>query len=251
MFFGKSDLKIKKSDFFLLPNILTYIRILLVPAFAIVYMNAEDLSDHLASAIIILASGITDVADGFIARHWGLTSDLGKILDPIADKAMQFTMMFCVCVRYHWVILLIVIYAIKEVVSALASAYLFTRGKHIDGAMWCGKLCTVILFIVMLCLVAIPGIPTHVVNTMIGFAAAFMLLAFVIYMRSYFVLWLEYLNEQKHPLATDMTPLDKTPDQTRNFRYLMSDDDPAAGTAPPSVPKDERHIAPGQQKDKQ
>ena len=61
---------------------------------------------------------------------------------------------------------------------------------------------------------------------MIGFAAAFMLLAFVIYMRSYFVLWLEYLNEQKQPLATDMTPLDKTPDQTRNFRYLMSDDSP-------------------------
>ena len=240
MFFGKSDLKIKKSDFFLLPNILTYIRILLVPAFAIIYMNAESLSGHLASAIIILVSGITDVADGFIARHWGLISDLGKILDPIADKAMQFTMMFCVCVRYHWVILLIVIYAIKEIVSALASAYLFTRGKHIDGAMWCGKLCTVILFIVMLCLVAIPDIPTHVVNTMIGFAAAFMLLAFVIYMRSYFVLWLEYLNEQKQPLATDMAPLDKTPDQTRNFRYLMSDSNPD-DTEPPSSQIEQEH----------
>ena len=223
MFFGKSDLKIKKKDFLLLPNILTYIRFLLVPAFAITYMNAESLSDHVASAIIIIISGITDVADGFIARHWNLTSDLGKIIDPIADKAMQFTMMFCVCVRYRWVILLIVIYAIKEIVSALVSAYLFTRGKHIEGAMWCGKLCTVILFIVMLTLVAVPHVPGQVVATMIGFAAAFMLLAFVIYMRSYFVLWIEYLNEQKHPLATDMTPLDKTPDQTRNFRYINSE----------------------------
>jgi len=239
MFFGKSDLKIKKSDFFLLPNILTYIRLILVPVFAIVYMNAESLTGHLASAIIIVVSGITDVADGFIARHWGLTSDLGKIIDPIADKAMQFTMMFCVCVRYRWVILLIIIYAVKELISVFASAYLFTRGKHIDGAMWCGKLCTVILFIVMLCLVAIPHIPNHVVNTMIGFAAAFMLLAFVIYMRSYFVLWLEYLNEQKHPLATDMAPLDKTPDQTRNFRYLTSD-----GVSGESGAKDSRRKDP-------
>lgn len=232
-------MKIKKSDIFLLPNILTYVRFLLVPAFIIVYMNAEDLSGHLASAIIIVASGITDVADGFIARHWGLISDLGKILDPIADKAMQFAMMFCVCIRYHWVVLLIIIYAVKEVVSALVSAYLFTRGKHIDGAMWCGKLCTVILFIVMLCLVVIPDIPTHIVNTMIGFAAAFMLLAFVIYMRSYFVLWLEYLNEQKQPLSTDMTPLDKTPDQTRNFRYLRSDGSPEEAVSdPPSSPEE-------------
>ena len=229
MFFKKSDLKITRHDFLLLPNILTYIRFLLVPAFAIVYLNAESFSEHAVSAIIIVLSGITDIADGFIARHWNMTSDLGKILDPIADKAMQFTMMFCVCVRYRWVILLIVIYAVKEVVSVLASAYLFTRGKHIDGAMWCGKLCTVILFIVMLAMVAIPHIPPQAAATMIGFAAAFMLLAFVIYMRSYFVLWLEYLNEQKQPLATDMTPLDKTPEQTRDFRYLRGDmhsDDP-------------------------
>ena len=211
MFFKKSDLHIHKEDFLLLPNILTYIRFLLVPAFIIVYMNAESLSDHVASAILIVVSGITDVADGFIARHWNLTSDRGKIIDPIADKCMQFAMMFCVCIRYRWVIILIVIYAVKEIVSALASAYLFTRGKHIEGAMWCGKLCTVILFLVMLSLVAIPHIPPHIVATMIGFAAAFMLLAFVIYMRAYFVLWLEYLNEQKHPLATDMSPLDKIP----------------------------------------
>ncbi|MBQ9031075.1 MAG: CDP-alcohol phosphatidyltransferase family protein [Parasporobacterium sp.] len=218
MFFRKSDLHINKSDFFLLPNILTYIRFILVPVFAYVYLNAESLSAHMASAIIILVSGATDVADGFIARHWNLVSDLGKIIDPIADKAMQFTMMFCVCVRYRWVILLIIIYAVKEVVSALVSAYLFTRGKHLSGAMWCGKLCTVILFIVMLSLVAIPRIPAHVVATMIGFAAAFMLLAFVIYMRAYFVLWLEYLNEQNTPLATDMTPLDKTSEEISELK---------------------------------
>ena len=134
-------------------------------------------------------------------------------------------------------IILIVIYAVKEIVSAFVSAYLFTRGKHIDGAMWCGKLCTVILFIVMLILVVVPRVPGYIATTMIGFSAAFMVLSFAIYMRSYFVLWLEYLNEQKQPLATDMTPLDKTPAQTRNFRY-MTPAQKSEDTAEPSAQED-------------
>ena len=213
MFFRKSDMKIHKEDFLLLPNILTYIRFILVIVFILVYMNAKTPGDYLVSAIIIVASGITDVLDGFIARHWNMISDLGKIIDPIADKAMQFSMMFCVCVKYRGVIILVIIYAVKEIISAIVSAYLFTRGKHLNGAMWCGKLCTVILFLVMLTLVAIPHVSLRVVSYMIGFSAAFMLLSFFIYMREYFRLWFEYLSEQKSPLSTDMSPFDKTSDQ--------------------------------------
>lgn len=209
MFFKKSDMKIRKEDFLLLPNILTYIRLLLVPAFIVAYSNAETTGDHIFAAGIIVISGITDVADGFIARHWNMISDLGKIIDPLADKAMQFSMMICVCVRYKWFVFLIVIYSIKELLSFIVSAYLFTRGKHIQGAMWCGKICTVVLFIVMLTCVALPSVPNSLVTIMIGFAAAFMLLSFCVYMREYFILWLEYINEQKKPLATDIYPLDK------------------------------------------
>ena len=200
----------------LLPNILTYIRFILVPVFIILYSRAVTWTDHLIAAAVIVLSGITDIADGFIARNWNMVSDLGKIIDPIADKAMQFAMLICVCRRYRWVVLLVCIYGVKELLSILVSAYLFTRGKHIDGAMWCGKLCTVILFLVMLTLVVVPRVPIYVVNTMIGFSAAFMILAFFIYMREYFKLWLEYLNEQKAPLSTDLAPLDKTADPIIN-----------------------------------
>lgn len=213
MFFRKTDLRIRKEDFLLLPNILTYVRLLLVPVFIIIYMNAGTTSDNITAAVIILISGITDVLDGFIARHWNLTSDLGKIIDPVADKAMQFSMMFCVCIKYRAVTILIIVYAAKEIISALTGAYLFTRGKHLSGAMWCGKVCTVILFLVMITLVAVPYVKIGTVNLMVGFSAAFMLLSFFIYMREYFLLWLEYLNEKKQPLSTDLTPLDKTPDQ--------------------------------------
>ncbi|MCF0229053.1 MAG: CDP-alcohol phosphatidyltransferase family protein [Parasporobacterium sp.] len=216
-------MQIHKKDFLLLPNILTYIRILLVPVFVLTYLNAATNKDHIISAVIIVISGVTDVADGFIARHWDLTSDLGRIIDPIADKAMQFAMLICVCIRYRLVILLVIIYAVKELVSFLATAYLFTRGRHISGAMWCGKLCTVILFLVMLSLVAIPRVPFTIVATMVGFAAAFMLLAFFVYMREYFVLWLDYLNELKSPLKTDLYPIDKKSDSAPDPGRISSD----------------------------
>ena len=186
-----------KKDIFAIPNILTYVRILLVPVFVVVYMNAQSLSGHIWSIVIIAISALTDIVDGIIARKCNMITDFGKIIDPIADKAMQFAMLFCVVYKYHWILLLIVIYAVKEVVSLIFSGFLFSKGKHIAGAMWCGKICTVILYGVMLALIAFPKIDPHVVTILIGFSAAFMLLAFFVYMTAYLQLYKEYKKEQR------------------------------------------------------
>ena len=187
----------KKKDFFTIPNILTYIRILLVPVFIIVYTNSETLYGHIWSAIIVIVSAATDVVDGMIARKCNLITDLGKILDPIADKAMQFSLIFCVVARYPLVWLLFVVYAVKELVSLAFSGYLFRHGKYIEGANWAGKLCTVVLFIVMLALVAVPKVSHGAVRIMVAVAAAVMILAFAVYMNSYIKLLKELRAEQK------------------------------------------------------
>lgn len=188
----------EKKDIFTIPNILTYIRILLVPVFVIVYINAQSLAGHIWSIVIVAISAATDVIDGIIARRFNMITDLGKIIDPIADKSMQFAMLFCVVFKYHWLALLLVIYGVKEIVSFAFSSYLFRKGKHIGGAMWCGKICTVILYGVMLALIAIPKIDPHVVAILIGFSAAFMLLAFVVYMDAYFKLYREYKKQNQN-----------------------------------------------------
>lgn len=186
-----------KKDIFAIPNILTYVRILLVPVFVVVYLNAHTLAGHVWSIVIVAVSALTDIADGIIARKCNMITDLGKIIDPIADKAMQFAMLFCVVFKYHWILVLIVIYAVKELVSFAFSSFLFSKGKHIAGAMWCGKICTVILYGVMLALIAFPKIDPHVVTILIGFSAAFMLLAFFVYMTAYLQLYKEYRKEKK------------------------------------------------------
>ena len=187
-----------KKDFFTIPNIMSYFRILCVPAFVLVYVNSVTLAGHIWAIIIVALSAVTDVFDGRIARRTGQVTDLGKILDPVADKAMQFAMMFCVVIRYHWVALLLIIFAAKELISLGFSGYLFTHKKNIDGAMWCGKICTVILYGVMLVFIVLPDVPSPVETILVGFSAAFMILAFVVYMNAYIILLIELKHEQKN-----------------------------------------------------
>lgn len=193
-------MQFKKKDFFTIPNILTYIRILLVPVFCIVYKNTDSNVLNIWPLVIVILSALTDLLDGIIARKCNLITDLGKIIDPVADKAMQFAMLFCVVSKYWPIIILIIIYAVKEIVSLIFSSYLFTKGKNIGGAIWCGKICTVVLYAVMMIFIFIPkDFPkqhTTISGLLIGFSAAFMLLAFVIYMNAYIKLYKEYQREQ-------------------------------------------------------
>jgi len=196
-------MQFKRGDFFSIPNILTYIRILLVPVFILVYLNAATLMDHVLAVAVVGLSALTDIIDGYIARKWNMITDWGKIIDPIADKLMQGAMMFCITIQYRWVLLLILIYALKEIVSLALSGYLFKKGKNIDGARWYGKVCTVILYIVMLTFLIIPKIPPQVYGIMIGVCAAFMVLAFAMYMNDYLNLYAELKKEQAEGTYTE------------------------------------------------
>lgn len=196
-------MKFKREDFYSLPNILTYIRILLVPLFIVLYLNAETWKDHAWVTFIVMLSAGTDIIDGYIARKWQMITDWGKIIDPIADKLMQGAMMICITIHYHWVLILILVYAIKEFVSLALSGYLFKKGKNIEGAKWYGKLCTVVLYAVMLAFIIIPSIPPQVCGIMIGVSATFMVIAFAMYMNEYITLYAELKKEQANGTYTE------------------------------------------------
>lgn len=77
------------------PNTLSLIRIFLVPVFAVLYFLPYSFAPYLAFAIFVLAS-FTDFLDGYIARKYNLVTDLGKLLDPIADKLLVTTALFLI-----------------------------------------------------------------------------------------------------------------------------------------------------------
>lgn len=127
-------MKFKKEELFTIPNILTYIRLISMPFF--VWMMAEYAADkealkYLWAGIgIFVFAEITDVCDGYIARHFNMVSDIGKILDPIADKVLQCVamLMLCICGNLHWIFAVIII--AKEVYMGVTSKYYMRASKR-------------------------------------------------------------------------------------------------------------------------
>lgn len=120
------------------PNFISIIRIILIPVF-IVFFSLELF--YMAAAVVFI-SGVTDTLDGFIARRFNQVSELGKLLDPIADKLMQLAMAICVSIKYVAVIPLLVIFFIKELLMLTGSIKLFKKVKKPIAAKWYGKLAT-------------------------------------------------------------------------------------------------------------
>ena len=183
---------IKKEDFLKLPNILTYIRILLVPVFIYVFLNAITTLDFLLAGLIVVVSGLTDLFDGLIARRFHIITDLGKVLDPIADKLMQAAMFLCVIIRgwdvksvFNVLLIISILFVIKEIVTFLVSAVLYKKGFHLDGSMWFGKACTVVIYLVMLTIIMVPQINTATRLILLLVAGLFLILAFTFYMYEY------------------------------------------------------------------
>lgn len=115
-------MKFSKKDIFTIPNILTYIRIVCVPFF-IWFILDESIPNNLyiAFGIFIFAS-ITDMVDGFIARHYHLISDIGKVADPIADKLLQVSTLVCLTILGKIELVFPIIFVIKETYMVLGGS---------------------------------------------------------------------------------------------------------------------------------
>ena len=147
-----------KKDLLTIPNALSIFRLLLIPVYVIIFLNATAFSDYAVAAGILAVSCLTDLIDGKIARHFDMISTVGKFLDPLADKATQFTMMVCLAIRYPQIWSLATIMFVKESFQLVAGIIEFRKGKMLTGALITGKICTTILFISLILLVLLPNL---------------------------------------------------------------------------------------------
>ena len=127
-------MEFKKEDLFTIPNILTYIRLICIPIFIwlMIEYYLHDFTDVYmwASFGVFLFAEVTDICDGYIARHFNQISDIGKVLDPIADKVLQCVsmLMLCICGNIHWAFAIIII--VKEVYMGVTSKYWMRASKR-------------------------------------------------------------------------------------------------------------------------
>ncbi len=159
------------------PNVLSVIRIVLIPIFFLLF--SFELF-YLAAAVVFI-SGITDMLDGFIARRFNQESELGKLLDPVADKLMQLAMAICASIRYIVVIPLLVIFFIKELLMLLGSIKLFKKEKKPVAAKWYGKLATFAFYTSMFLFLVIPNMPMILQATLVVTTSILLIHAFIRY----------------------------------------------------------------------
>lgn len=168
----------RKDQVLTIPNMLSVFRLALIPV--ILWLYCKKQAYKWAVGTIVL-SGVTDVIDGFIARKWNMVSDFGKILDPIADKLTQGAVLLCLTMKHKLMILLIVLFVIKEVCMLLMGYMAIRKKDSVNSAKWHGKVNTVLLYATMILLILFPGMPQWGANTLISCCIVFMMSSFASY----------------------------------------------------------------------
>ena len=173
-----------------IPNTLTAFRIVLIPVFCVLFIMGLPYYPY--AGLVLVLSGLTDMFDGLLARKLHQETELGKILDPIADKltlgAVVVSMWFVYHRNYPWITLALGIMFLKELLMAIGGYVIVRKGRKLVKAKWWGKVATVIFYICMIAIVAlnifdrdaqldiiVPGIAL--------FAAVIMLIALGMYVR--------------------------------------------------------------------
>lgn len=196
-----------------IPNLLSVIRILLIPVFGVLFYN-----DQKVAAVVVLAlSGLSDMLDGKIARRFNQVSDLGKVLDPVADKLTQITIAIMLLIDFRgsddklinafgWVFL---VFLIKEAVMIIGGLVMLLMNIRPGAAEIWGKLATGVFYVGMVAIIAV-GPDVGAFNEMLGFelpsvitgaivvvSAIMTVVAFLSYMPETFRQFKEHFAEKK------------------------------------------------------
>ncbi len=141
-----------------IPNLLSLLRIVVIPFFAYFFIKG----DALWAIVVLFLSGVSDFLDGKIARKFNQVSDLGKVLDPVADKLTQITLAVLLFISFNgasdsmlkafsWVFL---VFIIKEAIMVLFGGLMIVIGLRPSAAEIFGKVATFAFYAIMLLVVA-------------------------------------------------------------------------------------------------
>ena len=161
-----------------IPNLLSFLRILMIPFFLWTYLEKGD---GVATALILLLSGLTDTVDGMIARRFNMVSNLGKALDPLADKLTQIAMLACLVFRFPRMLLVFIALCVKELFVLTTSLMAIHKTEEVLPADWHGKATTASLYATMVAHLLFPGMPDELSSGLIVLCTGLVLLSGVLY----------------------------------------------------------------------
>ena len=185
-----------------IPNALSVLRILIIPFFAWFFMR-----DQLAAAVVLLVlSGLSDCVDGFIARRLNQVTELGKMLDPLADKLTQGVVALCLAMKFPIIGPVLLVFILKELVMLCCAIGLLKKKKRPCAAQWYGKVATVMFYVSVALIVVMDGF-LHVEGLafqVISYVLLILTAAMMIYSAvRYFQIFLKILrsDDEKYELS--------------------------------------------------
>lgn len=189
---GNKD--IKPADFVTIPNLLTYLRILLIAPFVISFLKEQ----YILAMVFLGISALSDCCDGYIARRFNQITALGKMLDPVADKLTLLAVMVCITIMTPQVLPLMVILIIKDVSMLIGGTILLKKGLNPPAAKWYGKLGTIMFYgsvIIIVFLKAVFKIEIPVLDIILLSATAFVMIFALV---KYFLIYKSLLREKNN-----------------------------------------------------
>ncbi len=138
-----------------IPNWLCFLRIALIPLFTTLFIKGN----YIPAFIIMIVAALTDLFDGKIARKFNMVSNLGKILDPIADKLSQIAIVIILIVKFWdgYLKYILFLFIVKELLMVIGGALLMAKGmRPVAAEMW-GKVATTVFYVFMIVIIALGG----------------------------------------------------------------------------------------------
>jgi len=161
-----------------IPNILSSLRILLIPFLIYFVLQGE----MFFAALTLIFSGLSDLLDGCLARKFGWVSQIGKVLDPLADKLTQITICVLFALRFGgFVWLFFTILVCKEIVMLILGAYFYRKGVKLEGARLFGKVTTVLFYLAVIVIALIPTLSRCFLYSMLSIVTISAVVSAVLY----------------------------------------------------------------------
>lgn len=194
------------------PNTLSVIRLVLIPVFCITFLAGQDY--YIYAGLALALSALSDLLDGYFARKLNQITELGKWLDPIADKLTLGAVVACMWIRFHneypIVTPIFAILILKEILMAIGGLVVVRSCKRIAGSQWWGKVGTAVFYGCMLGIVLTSIFnwggqhQSTLIVGMIVLPAIFMVFALV----RYFFMGLSMLRSSKAVSEANAQPAD-------------------------------------------
>lgn len=175
-----------KKELFTIPNMLSMFRLILIPVYTTIYLNAQSNDQYFVAGMILAVSCMTDMIDGKIARRFNMVTNVGKLLDPMADKLTQLALTVCLSMRYPILVPVLLLFLVKEFFQLFAVIIQYRRGKALDGALLSGKICTAVLFVSLIIMVLFPNLPNAAVYAFALTDGCLLAVTFVHYIFAFF-----------------------------------------------------------------